>query len=87
MLSALKLIISFGKEDDKLTEYKKLANEAYLVAKKSAILNGILAGSYFALILFFSCFSWSLGFAFIKYEIANPRSGKPTTVNDIVLTY
>lgn len=37
MLSALKLIISFGKEEDKMKEYKVLAEETYLVAKKSSL--------------------------------------------------
>ena len=38
LLSSMKLIISFGKEQKKLEEYKAIANEAYQQAKKSAIL-------------------------------------------------
>ena len=87
MLSSLKLIISFGKEDQKLKEYKVLSNKSYKIARKSAVLNGIMGGSFLTLILFFSCFSWTIGFVFIKYEITNPRYGRPTTVSDIVMSY
>ena len=87
MLGSLKLIISFGKEHEKLEEYKALAHESYEVAKKSAILNGFMGGSFFACILYFSCFSWVIGYLFIKYEIENPRYDRLTSVSDIVLCY
>ena len=37
LLSSLKLIISFGKEKEKLAEYKALVETSYKQAKKSAI--------------------------------------------------
>ena len=35
LLSSMKLIISFGKEKEKLEEYKKLAEETYKISAKS----------------------------------------------------
>lgn len=35
----------------------------------------------------FSCYSWTVGFFFIKYEIWNPVHGRETSVADIVTGY
>jgi ATP-binding cassette, subfamily B (MDR/TAP), member 1 len=87
MLSSLKLIISFGKEEVKLKEYTKLAEETYEKSKRTAILMGFMGASFFAIIIGFSCFSWSVGYAMIKYEVHNPRYDRVTSVGDIVGTY
>lgn len=87
MLSSLKLIISFGKEKYKLKEYNGIATKAFNVAKSSAIKMGMSMGCMFGLICGFACFSWSVGFAYIKYEIDNPFHGRPTAVYDIVQCY
>ena len=44
MLSSLKLIVSFGKEDLKLEEYSGLATKAYENARSSGIKQGISQG-------------------------------------------
>lgn len=87
LLSSLKLIISFGKEKEKLDEYKKLVEEAYQQARKSAIWQGFSGGIFFGTIVGFSCFSWCVGYAFIKYEIDNPVTGKKTDTADVIGTY
>lgn len=87
MLSSLKLIISFGQEDFKFKQYEKMAQESYLVAKKSSMQIGAMGGCFFGLILGFSWFSWSVGYIFIKYEVWNPRYGRITTVYDLVACY
>lgn len=87
MLSSLKLIVSFGKEQDKIAEYKILAEKAYKKSRRSAIINGIVGGGFYGIMIGFSCFSWGVGFFFIKYEIENPRYGRITTVADIVTCY
>ena len=87
LLSSLKLIISFGKEKMKLKEYETLANISYQVSKKSAIINGVMGGAFMGIMTGFSCFAWTIGFAFIKHGVENPMSGKPTEVKDIVMSY
>ena len=87
MLSSLKLIISFGKEKLKLEEYRKLADMAYQSAKKSQIVAGMMGGSFMIIMVGFSCFSWAVGFAMLKYEVPNPRADRPVTVGDIVGSY
>lgn len=87
LLSSLKLIISFGKEQDKLNEYKALVNESYLQAKSSALWQGFAGGIFFGTIVGFSCFSWSVGYAMIKYEVPNPVTGETISVPDIIGTY
>lgn len=87
MLSSLKLIISFGKEKEKLKDYEKLANESYVKAKSTAKLMGFMSGSFFAIIIGFSCFSWCVGYAMIKYDVHNPRYDRNISVGDIVGTY
>ena len=42
MLSALKLIISFGMEKEKLEEYKKIATSAYQSARKAEMTIGVM---------------------------------------------
>ena len=44
-------------------------------------------GTFFCLMIGFSCFSWSVGFIFIKWEIENPRTDVVTSVSDIVGAY
>ena len=85
MLSSLKLIVSFGNEDLKLHEYSVIANRAYTDARKSAIKTGIASGCFFGLLAGFNCYAWTIGFAFIKYEIDNPFHGRPTNVPDLVI--
>ena len=87
LLSSLKLIISFGKEKEKLDEYKTLVDQSYQQARKSAIWQGFSGGIFFGTIVGFSCFSWCVGYAFIKYEIDNPVTGKTTDTADIIGTY
>ena len=87
MLSSLKLIVSFGKEKEKLREYTAIAESSYKAARKSAILNGIFGGSFFAVMLGFSLFSWFVGYFMIKYEVPNPRFDRLVSVGDIVGTY
>ena len=41
----------------------------------------------FGTVVGFSCFSWGVGLAFIKYEIYNPRYDRVTSVGDIVTCY
>ena len=87
MLSSLKLIVSFGKEDMKLKEYKNIAYSSYKTAARSAIISGYASGMMFGTVVGFSCFSWGVGLAFIKYDINNPRYDRVTTVGDIVTCY
>ena len=87
VLSSLKLIISFGKEKMKLQEYRDLANQTYLKAKKSAITAGTMGGSFMLIMVGFSCFSWGIGFAMIKHSVHNPITGRDVDTADIVGTY
>ena len=87
MLSSLKLIISFGKEKMKLEQYKVLAEEAYTSAYKACLQIGLMGGSFMVIMIGFSCFSWAIGFAMIKYEVPNPMQDRLITVPDIVGTY
>lgn len=87
LLSSLKLIISFGKEQDKLNEYKALVNESYQQAKSSALWQGFAGGIFLGTIIGFSCFSWAVGYAMIKYEMPNPNTGENVSVADIIGTY
>lgn len=57
------------------------------MARKSAIVNGLMGGTFLGVMMGFSCFSWAMGFVFIKYGIENPRTGLETSVPDIFMTY
>jgi len=46
-----------------------------------------MGGAFFAIIIGFSCFSWCVGYAMIKYEVYNPRYDRLIVVGDIVGTY
>lgn len=87
MLSSLKLIVSFGKENVKLDEYRGKALSAYEQARKSAISTGIAGGFFFGILMGFSTYSWAVGYAFIKYEVWNPVFDRPVNVADTVTTY
>lgn len=87
MLSSLKLIVSFGREQVKLAEYKAIVEQAYKESRRSAIINGFAGGAFYGTMIGFSCFSWFVGFFMIKYEMPNPRYDRPINVSDIVTTY
>lgn len=87
MLSALKLIVSFGKEDLKLQEYSKIADESYQAARRSAVYNGVMHGMFAAVIIGFSLYSWTVGFFFIRAGVMNPYKDRPINTTDIVTTY
>jgi ABC-type multidrug transport system fused ATPase/permease subunit len=87
MLSSLKLIVSFGKEQLKLQQYRDLATEAYRSGKKSAITGGIMGGSFMIIMVGFSCFSWGIGFAMLKYDVWNPFHDREVNTPDIVGSY
>lgn len=48
---------------------------------------GLMGGSFMLVMIGFSCFSWTVGYFFIKYEIPNPRYDRDTSVGDIVTCY
>ena len=48
---------------------------------------GLMGGSFIAVMIGFSCFSWTVGYFFIKYQIINPRYDRDTSVGDIVTCY
>lgn len=87
MLSAVKVIVSFGREKLKLKQYADLAEQSYQVSKNTAVKAGFLGGTMYSMMIGFSTFSWTSGYFFIKYEIYNPVMGRSTSVSDIVLTY
>jgi len=87
MLSSLKLIISFGREKMKLEQYRTLAQKSFLSARKSARTAGLMGGSFMVIMVGFSCFSWGIGFAMLKYEVQNPWHDRKIDVADIVGTY
>lgn len=51
------------------------------------MMTSVMGGTFFSTIIGFSCFSWAVGYAMIKYEVPNPRYGREIVVGDIVLTY
>lgn len=87
MLSSQKLIASFSKENYKLEEYKKKAGDAHRTASRAAKVNGFVGGTFFAVMIGFSSFSWLVGFFMIKYQVPNPYYDRDITVYDIVGTY
>lgn len=48
---------------------------------------GFMGGSFVVILIGFSCFSWTIGYAAIKYEMPNPYHDRPVSVGDIVGTY
>ena len=47
-----------------------------------------MAGAIFlGTMIGFSCFSWCVGYAMIKYEVPNPVTDKFVSVPDIIGTY
>ena len=44
-------------------------------------------GWFYGIMVGFSCFSWAVGFACIKYKMPNPVYDRPMTVYDIMMTY
>ena len=87
MLSALKLIISFGMEKEKLAEYKKIATTAFKSARRAEMTIGVMQGTTFSVMVGFTCTAWFIGFWFTKFDVENPRAGRLTTVADIVSCY
>lgn len=60
---------------------------AYVKAKRTSIEMGVMGGSFMLIMVGFSCFSWTIGYFFIKYSIPNVRYDRDTSVGDIVTCY
>ena len=87
ILSSLKLIISFGKEKQKLAEYDKLCELNLKASTKAGKWFSGMQGVFFFLLVGFSAYSWLLGFLFIKYEVENPITGKVTNTSEVMTTH
>ena len=46
-----------------------------------------MGGAFYGMLIFFMAYSYLVGFFFIKYDVKNVRTGKPTTVVDIIVSF
>ena len=86
-LSAMKLIISFGREDERLKEFEDLSLDTYKQNKKTAAATGGIGAIFLAIAIGQSFFSWFICGFFFEYQLKNPYTGEVTTLEEIFACY
>ena len=86
-MSAIKLVISFGREAHALESYEKIAKETLDKCTKTGIQLSYLGGFFFSAIIGVSIWGWVFGGILVQNGTINPRTGKEYTVGDILIVY
>ena len=86
-MSAIKLVISFGRESYAIEEFAKMAEETRKIATRSGVKMSYLGGCFFTSIVGVSIWGWTFGGILVQNDVINPSSGKPYTIADILIVY
>ena len=70
-MSAIKLVIAFGREDYALSEYEKIAKETQDLCKKTGISVAFKQGLFPVIAIGTTIFSWVMGGIFVQNEVYN----------------
>ena len=81
-LSALKLVVSFNREQMAIDEFEKIALKTREEAKKTSYAMSAMMGFFMATMFGFFCYSYYIGSILIEKKVKDPATGKPI---DIVL--
>lgn len=84
ILAAIKLVVSFGREEETFKIYEKAAAETMKVSKKAVFSAGAVGGSFMMLILGFFIFCLTVSSFFLQFGAVNPTTGKLYTLSDII---
>ena len=83
-LSAIKLVVSFAREDLATKQYDKICDETRVLASKAAKLQSIMGGMFLLGMFAFFLYAYSMGSLLIEHQVINPVSGKPYNIFEIV---
>ena len=86
-MSAIKLVIAFGREDHSLECYEKIAKETKDISISSGISISFLQGLFLMMIFGAAIYAWSFGGLLVQLEFINPTTGKEYVVGDIIVVY
>ena len=75
--SAVKLIVSFAREDLTLEKFDRLSRSTQITANKAAILSGTMHGAFLTTMFGFYTFSYFIGTQCVINEWTNPTTQKP----------
>ena len=83
-LAALKLVISFNREELACNEFDKIAENTRLKAIKSAQSMAAMIGFFMCTMFGFFCYSYYIGSVLIERGVVEPGTGKKVDINMIV---
>ena len=86
-MSAIKLVIAFGREDYALENYEKIAKETKDICVKSGISLGYKQGLFMLSMIGTQIYAWVMGGILVQNEIQNPTTGAPYNLADVLIVY
>jgi ABC-type multidrug transport system fused ATPase/permease subunit len=86
ILSALKLVVSFNRENLACEDFNKIAFETRDRAKKSAYAMAGMMGFFMGTMFGFFCYSYYIGSILIEKKYKEPGNSKPMDILVIVTT-
>ena len=86
-MSAIKLVIAFGREEYALSEYGKIAKETQEISKKTGINLAFKQGLFPVIMLGTQIFAWFMGRTFVIYNVQNVIWRQDYNVAHVMIVY
>jgi ABC-type multidrug transport system fused ATPase/permease subunit len=86
-MSAIKLVVAFGREDHAIQKYEKMAQETKETATKAGIKTNYGMNFFITCIVSFQIYCWFIAGLLIEHNWINPMTDKPYEVFDILTVF
>ena len=86
-MSAIKLVVAFGREDHALSQYEKIAEETRIVATRVGVQSALFSSVFLLCVVGLGIYAWTTGGFLVQNERINPTTKERYSVQDILTVY